>query len=179
MLKKTELVAPFAVIVVATACGGESPSASGEGEQGTPQAKGAEDLRSTGDGVTDEQLADSESELRAVGGVRRGGAVAVGGRGVAVGGRGVAVGGRGVAVGGRGVAVGGRGVAVGGVRRGWVGGRWAPGWGWSHGAWVVGGGGQYTCVHDLDCAGPLGPGVAVCSFDPSVGLGYCIAPNWY
>ena len=167
MLKKAAMLAPFAVLVVATACGGESASTSGEGEQGTPQANGAEDLKGAENGVTDEQLADSESELRgaAVGGVRRGGAVAVGGRGVAVG--------------GRGVAVGGRGVAVGGVRRGWVGGRWAPGWGWSHGAWVVGGGGQYTCVHDLDCAGPLGPGVAVCSFDPSIGLGYCVAPTWY
>jgi hypothetical protein len=179
MLKKAALLAPFALIVVATACGGESPSTNGEGEQGAPQANGADGLRSSGDGVTDEQLADSESELRgAAVGVRRGG-VAVGGRGVAVGGRGVAVGGRGVAVGGRGVAVGGRGVAVGGVRRGWVGGAWAPGWGWRNGVWVVGGTGQYSCVHDIDCAGPLGPGVAVCDFEPSLGLGQCVAPNWY
>jgi hypothetical protein len=179
MPKKIVLLAPFALIVAAAACGGESPSTSGEAEQGTPQANSAEDLRSTGDGVTDEQLADSESELRAAGGVRRGGAVRAGG--VAVGGRGVAVGGaRGVAVGGArwgGVGVGG--VRVGGVRRGWVGGRWAPGWGWSHGVWVVGGTGQYPCVSDIDCAGPLGPSVAVCDYEPTLGLGQCVAPNWY
>ncbi len=99
-----------------------------------------------------------------------------GGRGVVAGGRGVAVGGRGVAVGGRGVYAGG-GRAV-GVRRGWVGGRWAPGWGWSGGRWIVGGGAQYTCVTNLDCAGPLGPGVAVCSYDPAVALGYCVSPGW-
>jgi hypothetical protein len=67
----------------------------------------------------------------------------------------------------------------GGVHHGWFGGRWVPGnWGWANGQWVVGGGVQYTCVVDDDCVGPLGPGVAVCSYDPMVALGYCIAPNW-
>jgi hypothetical protein len=55
---------------------------------------------------------------------------------------------------------------------------WAPGWGWSHGVWVAGGTGQYTCVTDVDCAGPLGTGVAVCSYDPAVALGYCVGPSW-
>jgi hypothetical protein len=163
-------LAPFALVVAATACGGASSSTSGEDEQGDPQASIA------GDGVADEQVASTESELRRVGGgAAAGRGVVAGGRGVVVGGRGVAVGGRGVAVGGRGVVAGGRAV---GVRRGWVGGRWAPGWGWSGGRWIVGGGAQYTCVTNLDCVGPLGSGVAICSYDPAVALGYCVAPSW-
>jgi hypothetical protein len=158
MLKQTlASLAPVALIVVATACGGASSSTTEEDEQGTPQASGAD---TTGDGVADEQVERSESEIRR-GGAVRGGAV---------------VGGRGVVAGGRGVVAGGRGVVVG--RRGWVGGRWAPGWGWVNGQWIAGGAGQYTCVTDLDCVGPLGPNVAVCSYDPALALGYCIAPNW-
>jgi hypothetical protein len=44
---------------------------------------------------------------------------------------------------------------------------------------VVGGTTQYSCVTDVDCAATLGPGVAVCDFEPIVGLGQCVAPNWY
>jgi hypothetical protein len=57
-------------------------------------------------------------------------------------------------------------------------GRWSPGWGWKDGRWIIGGTVQYTCVTDTDCIGPLGAGVAVCSFDPAVAIGFCIAANW-
>lgn len=67
----------------------------------------------------------------------------------------------------------------GGFYRGWSNGRWAPGWGWANGTWVVGGGAQYSCVVDADCVGAVGPNVAVCDFDPTVNLGYCVAPTWY
>jgi hypothetical protein len=43
----------------------------------------------------------------------------------------------------------------------------------------VGGTVQYSCVTDVDCDATLGPGVAVCDFEPTVGLGQCVAPNWY
>jgi hypothetical protein len=180
MLKQVALLAPFALIVAAAACGGESPSTTGEDERATPQANSADEaLTTAGDGVADEPVASSEEELRG-GAVRAGGVRRVGvGRGVAVGGaRGVAVGGaRGVAVGG--ARWGGVRGGVVGVRRGWVNGVWAPGWGWRNGVWVVGGTGQFACVSDIDCAAHLGPGVAVCDFESSVGLGQCVSPGWF
>jgi hypothetical protein len=182
MLKQIALLAPFALVVAATACVGESSS---EDEQATPQANSADEaLTSAGEGVADEPVASSESDLRA-GGVRaggvRGGAVRVGGvRGGAVGAVGaVGVGGvRRGAVGVGGARWGGVRGGVVGVRRGWVNGVWAPGWGWNRGVWVVGGGLQYSCTTDVDCAAQLGPGVAVCSFEPTVGLGQCVGPGW-
>jgi hypothetical protein len=178
MLKKIASLVPFALIVAATACVGET---SGEDEQGAPQEDRADEaLTSAGDGVTDEPVASSESELRAggarIGGIRVGGARAGGVRVGGVRAGGVAVGGArwgGARWGGR------RWGAIGGVRRGWVNGVWAPGWGWNSGVWVVGGGVQYACTTDLDCASQLGPRVAVCDFEPTVGLGQCVAPGWF
>jgi hypothetical protein len=184
MLKQQfALLAPSALIVAMAACGGESPSTTGEDEQDT-QVNSAEGARtSPGDGVADERVATSESE------VRRGGVRVAGARGFAVGGRvgGVAVGGarvggvaaRGGRIGGvrvRGVGFGGRRVV--GVRRGWVNGVWAPGWGWANGAWVSGATVQYSCMTDDDCAAQLGPGVAVCSYEPTYNQGQCVAPGW-
>ncbi len=222
MLKQhVALLAPFALIVASTACGGAS-STTGEDGQGQTQANKADNT---------EQVATSQSDLRPGGehgegaqggggerggvvpgggerggerggvvpgggerGGERGGVVPGGGErggergGVVPGGgerggeRGGVVPGEGERGGERGGVFGGRGERRGergeGFRHGWVNGRWAPGWGWSHGQWIVGGGDQYTCVSDPDCAGPLGPGVAICSYDPTVALGYCIAPNW-
>jgi hypothetical protein len=118
MLKRVELLVPFALIVAAPACGGESSSV--EEGQGAPQPNSA----------------------GGAGGVRPG-------------------------------------FGWGGVRPGWVNGSWNPGWGWNAGLWVVGGATQYSCVTDADCAATLGPGVAVCDFESTVGLGQCVAPNWY
>jgi hypothetical protein len=43
----------------------------------------------------------------------------------------------------------------------------------------VGGTVQYQCATDFDCDATLGPGVAVCDFEPAVSLGQCVEPNWY
>jgi hypothetical protein len=43
----------------------------------------------------------------------------------------------------------------------------------------MGGTTQYPCATDLDCAEILGPRVAVCDFEPAIGLGQCVAPEWF
>jgi hypothetical protein len=159
------LVAPLAALVV-TACGSETPQATAGDAQGTREAQrmgGA--TGAPGDLTGEDEVGNAESDLRV-----RGGAV----RGVAV--RRGAV--RGGAV--RGGAVRGGGFYGGRVHvhRGWVNGRWAPGWGWSGGRWIVGGVTQISCVVDDDCMASLGAGVAVCSYDPSVALGYCVGASW-
>jgi hypothetical protein len=130
MLKRVALLAPIALIVVATACGGE-PYSTDSDQKGSDQ----------------EQVSVSQAELRADGDHGRPGSSHV----------------------------------VSGLhgRRGWVNGRWSPGWGWSRGVWVVGGTSQFECAADTDCIGPLGRDVAVCDFEPSVGLGQCVSPGWF
>src|SRR5262245_55085066 len=68
-------LAPFALVVAATACGGASSSTTAEDEESSPRSSSAD---MAGDGVTDEQVASTESELRRV----YGGGGAVAGRGV-------------------------------------------------------------------------------------------------
>jgi hypothetical protein len=59
-----------------------------------------------------------------------------------------------------------------------VNGAWSPGWGWVGTRWVIGGTSQIRCFADLDCTAQLGPGVAVCMYEPLASLGYCVAPTW-
>jgi hypothetical protein len=180
MLKRVALLAPFALIVAAASCAGESPS--GEDDQGAPQANSVgEALTGTGGGIKP----PTGSVPPGGGGVVPPiGSVPPGGGGVVppIGSVPPDVGVRppiGSIPPGGGVRPGvgwGRGR---GFRRGWVNGRWAPGWGWNQGVWVVGGTIQYPCTTDFDCATILGPRVAVCDFEPMVGLGQCVAPNWF
>ena len=187
MLKRIALLAPIALIVAAAACGGESSSP--EDEQSAGQANGAgEAPTGTGDGVAEEDLAGPGSGHHP-------GNVGPGGGGIKPpigsappdGGGGITPpigtdppgGGVGIRPPIGNVRPGGGWGRGPGFRRGWVNGRWAPGWGWNRGVWVVGGGVQYSCATDVDCAATLGPGVAVCDFEPTVGLGQCVAPNWY
>jgi hypothetical protein len=224
MLKRVALLAPFALIVAAAACGVESSS--GEDDQGAPQANSVgEALTHTGGGVQPPigSVPPGGGGVQPpIGSVPPGGGVGVqppigsvppgGGVGVQppigsvppdVGvqppigsvppGGGVQPPIGSVPPGGGGVrppigsvppGAGGVRPGVGwgrgrGLRRGWVNGRWAPGWGWNQGVWVVGGTVQYPCTTDFDCAVTLGPRVAVCDFEPTVGLGQCVAPNWF
>ncbi|HEX8791462.1 MAG TPA: hypothetical protein VF765_10970 [Polyangiaceae bacterium] len=166
MLKSIALLAPLALIVIASACG-------------------------TGDSFSDEQrLGSSASEQRQPGGGGQPGGVEHGGGqpgGVERGGGqpgGIERGGGerggergwGGELGGRGV---GHRIHEGRHHHGWINGSWSPGWGWSRGVWVEGGPEQISCVYDYDCDARLGPGVAVCDFDEAIGLGQCVAPDWY
>jgi hypothetical protein len=173
MLKRFSLLAPCALIVAASACGGESLSTTGEDEQVPTQAQvrggqgGGGDMRGGeiqgGEGRGGEFPGGAGRGGEGRGGEGRGGE----GRG------GEGRGGEGRGGEGRGGEGHGR-----GHRHGWVDGRWAPGWGWSNGVWIEGGTGQYSCVTDADCFRTLGPDVAICDFEPTVGLGQCVSPNW-
>jgi len=207
MLKQAmALLAPVALIVAASACGSPSSSATGEDEQGNRVESTSSAVRQGGTGGGDQGGGNTRGPSG--GGVVGAGNVpgpsgGAGGGGGNVPGPGLGGGGPGGnvpvpgggAFGGRGdhgpghhEHGGGGGYGRGGhehgpwgarSHRGWVHGRWAPGWGWSNGQWILGGTSQLTCVSDADCIGPLGPGVAVCSYDPTIALGYCIAPSWY
>ena len=143
MLKRVALLGPCALIVAASACGGESLSTTGEDEQFPPQAENRGGEMQGGEGRGGEFQGNEGRGNEGRGGEFHGGE----GRGR-------------------------------GHRHGRVDGRWAPGWGWSNGIWIEGGTGQYPCVSDNDCAGPLGPSVAICDFNPTVGLGQCVSPSW-
>lgn len=150
MLERIAMLAPCVLIAAATACGGESLSTTGQDEQASPRAEMRGGVQQHGSGGADENGGGAlrGSDIRG-GGVQGAGNEGRGNEGRAT-----------------------------GHERGWVSGRWAPGWGWSNGVWVVGGGSQYSCRVDDDCIGPLGRGVAICDFDPDIGLGQCVAPNW-
>jgi hypothetical protein len=175
MLKRVALLAPVALIVAA--CAGQVSSE--EDDQGTPQTSSAtEALRHPADmGSAPPGGAGVQPPIGSVPPGAGGAVPPIGSVPPGAGGVRPPIGSVPPGVGGVRPGVGwGRGR---GFRRGWVNGRWAPGWGWNRGVWVAGGAAQYSCVTDVDCAAALGPGVAVCDFEPLVGLGQCVAPNWF